>query len=70
MDGSGNFYTLTSSARFKDNIRDYNTDFARILQVKPKAFNYKATGAPDIGYIAEEFEKLGLKEFRALKGAK
>jgi hypothetical protein len=62
VDASGNFYTSSSSKRFKTNIKDYKVDFSRILQVMPKSFNYKATGVADIGYIAEDLEKLGLKD--------
>ena len=60
VDADGNVYKTSSSRRFKENIADYSDDFAKILQIQPKSFNYKATGAPDIGYIAEDLDELGL----------
>jgi hypothetical protein len=62
VDANGNFYTSSSSARYKENIKDLNVDFSKILQVEPKSYNYKATGAKDLGYIAEEFNALGLTD--------
>jgi hypothetical protein len=62
MGTDGRIYMLTSSLRFKKNIQDFNTNFRQILNVNPVSYEYKSTNAPDIGYIAEEFEKLGLKD--------
>lgn len=61
-DSSGNFFLKSSSARFKKNIVDYSVDFKNILNVRPVKFQYIATGVSDIGFIAEEFEKLGLTD--------
>lgn len=57
---NGNFYFTASSLRYKDNIQDFSDDFHKILQAKPKSFTWKTTKAKDIGYIAEDFDKLGL----------
>lgn len=38
-----------------------NANFAKILEVDPQAFTYKATGDQSFGYIAEDFDSLGLK---------
>ena len=62
VDSNGFFYKTTSSRRYKENILDLKTDFSKILEVQPKSFNYKSTGAGDIGYIAEDIDALGLKD--------
>jgi hypothetical protein len=51
-----------SSLRYKKDIADLKDDFFTILKVSPKSFVYKDGGAKDIGYIAEDFDKLGLKK--------
>lgn len=50
-----------SSQRFKNNIRPLNENFSAILNAEPKAFTWKESGGPGIGYIAEEFHALGLQ---------
>ncbi len=52
----------TSSAKFKDDIRPLETDFNKILQVQPRSFVDRSSGLRGIGYIAEEFEALGLRD--------
>ena len=59
---SGVLTWSSSSARFKDNIKNLNDDWSKILQVQPRSFTYKSDGSADIGYIAEEFDALGLKD--------
>jgi hypothetical protein len=51
-----------SSARYKDNIRPLQDDTEKILQAEPKSFTWKRTGRNGIGFIAEEFDTLGLKD--------
>jgi hypothetical protein len=58
--GTGNIYYEASSKKYKDNIQPLEDDFYKILKATPKSFVYKTTGEKDIGYIAEEFEELGL----------
>jgi len=53
-------YYDTSSSRHRREIEPYRTDFERILNVEPKAFVDNTTGMRDIGYMAEEFDELGL----------
>lgn len=51
-----------SSKRFKENIKRLEDDFGRLLQAEPKT--YTRPGNPDrweIGFIAEDFDELGLK---------
>jgi hypothetical protein len=51
-----------SSARYKDNIHPLEDDTDKILQAEPKSFTWKRTGRNGIGFIAEEFDTLGLKD--------
>jgi len=63
--GAYRFYQSASSLRYKDKIQDLKEDFYKILNVKPKSFVFKASGIPDIGYIAEDFDEAGLKKLVA-----
>lgn len=60
--GQGLFYFIPSSRKYKANIKAFKTDFSKILAVEPKSFTDKNGSGQDIGYIAEEFDELGLKE--------
>lgn len=51
----------TSSIRYKENINPFIDDFHKILELSPKSFTFKETGQKSFGYIAEELDKLGLK---------
>lgn len=51
-----------SSARYKKDIQTLEDGFSKILQVQPKSFVDKTSGERNIGFIAEEFEALGLKD--------
>jgi hypothetical protein len=53
-------YFQSSSKKYKDDIQELTDDFNKILDAQPKSFIDKATGQRNIGYIAEEFDKLGL----------
>ena len=44
----------TSSARYKDNIRDSDVGLAEVMQLRSAKFEYKDGGRTDIGFIAEE----------------
>jgi site-specific recombinase XerD len=62
VDANGNIFKSNSSRRYKKDINALDTDFSKILEVSPVSFTYTETGASDIGYLAEDFHKLGLKE--------
>ncbi len=53
-------YYYSSSKKYKDDIQPLEDDFYKILKVQPKSFTDKASGERNIGYIAEEFDQLGL----------
>lgn len=53
--------SFASSQRFKNDIKPLDENFAAILGAEPKAFIWKESGEPGIGYIAEEFQALGLQ---------
>ncbi|MHC4752579.1 MAG: PASTA domain-containing protein [Planctomycetota bacterium] len=53
-------YYQASSASYKKDIQDLRDDFYKILQANPKSFTCKTSGLREIGFIAEEFDRLGL----------
>ena len=59
---TGELQVDNSSRKLKRNIRDMEEDFTKILKIQPKFYN--RIGYPDslleAGYIAEEFDSLGL----------
>jgi len=58
---TGNFYYESSSKRYKKNIKPLKEDFYKIFKARPKSFIDKVSNQRDIGYIAEELDKVGLK---------
>lgn len=59
---TGDFYFESSSRKYKENIRNYKQDYSAIYQASPKVYIDKASGREEIGYIAEEFDNLGLTD--------
>jgi len=56
----------SSSIKTKKNIEDYSPDLNSIMQLRPVLFNFNSqenTDPKQAGFIAEEVEALGLKEF-------
>ena len=62
VNSSGRLGTLTSSARFKDEIKPMGNASEAILALKPVSFRYKKDidpqGLPQFGLVAEEVEKV------------
>src|SRR6266567_2934057 len=60
--GHGHLGTMTSSARFKDEIKPMGNASEAILALKPVSFRYKkeidSQGIPEFGLVAEEVEKI------------
>jgi hypothetical protein len=56
IDSAGQLGTISSSLRFKENIRDMGHESANVLHLRPVIFNYKEDPAKSdsIGLIAEE----------------
>jgi len=52
--GNGDVTYDTSSARYKDNIRDSVYGLSHVMQMRSTQFEYKDTGRSDVGLIAEE----------------
>jgi hypothetical protein len=46
----------TSSARYKDNIRDSAYGLSHVMQIRSAMFEYKADGRTDVGLVAEELD--------------
>jgi hypothetical protein len=51
-----------SSLRYKHNVQPLTDDWSLILQAQPKSFEFNGDNEPAIGYIAEDFDALGLKD--------
>jgi polyhydroxyalkanoate synthesis regulator phasin len=62
VDSSGQLGTVTSSQRFKTDIRDMGSDSDALLALRPVTFRYKPEldpkGIPQYGLVAEEVEKV------------
>src|ERR1043166_1945204 len=62
VNSDGRLGTLTSSARFKDDIKPMDKASAAILPLKPVTFRYKKeidlAGIPQFGLVAEDVEKV------------
>ena len=60
IDAAGQMGTMSSSQRFKDDIKPMNKISEAILALKPVTFRYKSdsTGTPQFGLIAEEVAKV------------
>ena len=62
VNSAGHLGTLTSSARFKDDIKPMGDASEAILALKPVSFRYKKDidpqGIPEFGLLAEEVEKV------------
>ena len=57
----------SSSARYKDDIQPLEESFDKILRAEPKSFTGKTSGKRGIGFIAEEFDALELKDLVVYK---
>jgi hypothetical protein len=57
----GKLYYYSSSRKYKDDIKPLEENFDKILDAEPVSFTDKVSGERNIGFIAEEFEKLGLE---------
>jgi hypothetical protein len=62
VDVNGHPGTVTSSARFKDEINSWNKASEAILALQPVTFRYKheldPKGVPQFGLVAEQVEKV------------
>jgi hypothetical protein len=62
VDASGELGTLTSSKRFKDQIKPMDKASEALFALKPVTFRYKKeidpAGAPQFGLVAEDVEKV------------
>jgi hypothetical protein len=62
VDGSGHLGTVTSSERFKDEIKPMDKASESLLALEPVTFHYKQeldpAGIPQFGLVAEQVEKV------------
>jgi hypothetical protein len=61
IDANGNFYKTSSARKYKKDIQPLAEEFVKILGASPVSFRYIETDCPSVGYIAEDFVDLGLK---------
>jgi hypothetical protein len=47
-------YYISSSQKYKDNIKTLNRNFDDVLDLRSVEYNFKKTNSQNIGYIAEE----------------
>lgn len=55
---SGQVTGCSSSLRYKTNVAEFSSGLALINQLRPVTFDWKADGQHDVGFIAEEVEKV------------
>jgi|GEM_PF-4307942 len=55
-DSKKRLHTVSSSRRYKTDIRDMEGDADRVLDLRPVRFRWTTTGQEDIGLIAEEVD--------------
>ena len=62
VSGLGKLGTVTSSKRFKEEIKPIGTISEALFSLKPVAFHYKKeidpAGTPQLGLVAEDVEKI------------
>ena len=62
INSSNKLGTMTSSKRFKENIKQMDTASDRLFALKPVTFRYRKeidpAGTPQFGLVAEEVEKV------------
>lgn len=58
FNGTTGVYTATSDAKFKDNVAAIADAQAAIMALKPSGFTWKASGAQDFGFIAQEVQAI------------
>jgi hypothetical protein len=58
VDGAGHLGTITSSARFKEGVRDIGDSSSALMKLRPVRFHYKQdvdpSGLEQFGLVAEE----------------
>ncbi len=62
IDSSGNVWRDGSSRRYKTDIQELDTDFKKILDLKPVSYKLTDTGMETVGYIAEDLDEMGLNQ--------
>jgi hypothetical protein len=58
VNADGDLCRVSSSKRYKKNIRELESDLNKILNLEPVSFEWKTTSEKSIGLIAEEVDQL------------
>jgi hypothetical protein len=55
---SGQIAYCSSSLRYKNNVAALNMGLGTLAQLRPVTFDWKETGQPDLGFVAEEVDQV------------
>lgn len=58
IDGSNVLSSCSSSIRYKENVLDLDSSLSKILSLRPVSYKWINSGESDVGFIAEEVEKV------------
>ena len=61
VDEAGRIYKQSSSTKYKTNINDFTDDYKKILKLSPSRYQYIDREEEEIGYLAENLDRMGLK---------
>ena len=61
VDEAGRIYKESSSTKYKTNIEDFTDDYKKILKLSPSRYQYLGRQEEEIGYLAENLDRMGLK---------
>jgi len=62
FDANGDLKASSSSRKYKHDIKPYENGLETVMQLKPVSFVYNGENDPNIGFIAEDVNDLGLSE--------
>jgi len=57
VQADGDLVKILSSRRYKEDVRDLEVDFQKVLKLRPVRFKWRETAEEDVGLIAEEVDE-------------
>jgi len=57
VQSDGDLVRAISSRRYKEDVRDLEVDFQKVLKLRPVRFKWRETAEEDVGLIAEEVDE-------------
>lgn len=61
VDEAGRIYKQSSSTKYKTDIADFVDDYKKILKLSPSRYRYINRTEEEIGYLAENLDRMGLR---------